>query len=307
MKSRNNNQVRVVAPEQDARLRLLAEACIRFGLPDSLADILAEGYVARLRRRVYQSLNDEIGSGDDVEALCGWGGPPRVLAKALQRGQYVREINGVYVMTDAVNEAPEYLKKRWKRCDKAGYVAAVKRSARPNVVHQYSPYDGGDGPELLIQPEEDHMQRGQGEGSTEACPQETLFGYEPEQQGEVHVASDTGGHKQIGHRQIVQYWHQRYIERENPSGYPWRKSDFKYIQWILQAIGDIHRVKRILDAYLANRSAFYRGHELRKLYNNLAEFARPGNRAHAHAHAGTDAAGRSSDLGSQASTEAGRL
>ena len=280
MKSRHNNQVRVVAPEQDARLRQIAEACIRSGLPDGLADILAEGYVARLRRRVYQAMNDEIGSGDDVEALCGWQGPPRVLAKALERALYVRDINGVYVMTDAVNEAPEYLKKRWKRCDRAGYVAAVKRSARPNVVHQRG--DAGDGQEFVVPPEEDDMQR-----------QDTLFGFEPEKQGEMHVASE-----QSGHKQIVEYWHQRYIEKETPSGYPWRKSDFKYVEWIIGAIGDIHRVKRILDAYLANRSAFYRGHELRKLYNNLAEFS---------GGTGADAAGRASALGSQASTEAGRL
>lgn len=279
MESRHNNQVRVVAPEQDARLRHIAEACIRSGLPDGLADILAEGYVARLRRRIYQAMQDEIGSGDDVEALCGWGGPPRVLTKALERAKYVREINGVYVMTDAVNEAPEYLKKRWKRCDRAGYVAAVKRSAPPNVVHPRG--DAGEGQEFVVPPEEDDMQQ-----------QLLLFSFEPEKPGEMHVTSE-----ECGHRQIVQYWSQRYIEKENPSGYPWRKSDFKYVEWIIGAIRDIHRVKCILDAYLAKRTAFYRGHELRKLYKNLAEFS----------GAGADAAGRSSALGSQASTEAGRL
>src|SRR5512133_3666511 len=100
MKSRHNNQVRVVAPEQDARLRLIAETCIRSGLPESLADILAEGYVTRLRRRVYQAMKDEIGSGDDLEVLCGWNGPPRVLAVAMAKANYVRDIHGVYVMTD---------------------------------------------------------------------------------------------------------------------------------------------------------------------------------------------------------------
>lgn len=281
----NNNQVRVVAPEQDARLRLIAEACVRSGLPEPLADILAEGYVARLRRRVYQALNDEIGSGDDVEELCGWTGPPRVLAVALARANYLRDIHGVYVMTDAVNEAPEYLKKRWKRCDRAGYVAAVKRSARPNVVHQQRANAVWDEQGWIANLEEDDMQQ----------EQETLFGVEPEKQGEVHVAST-----QSGHKQIVEYWHKRYIEKDNPAGYPWRKSDFKYIEWILIALGDIHAVKRTLDAYLANRSAFYRGHELRKLYHNLAEFTRAGG-------TGADAAGRSPALGSQASTEAGRL
>src|SRR5438128_2549870 len=115
---RRNSQVRVVSPERDSRMGIVRDAIARSGLPEPLpayAETLAEGYIARLRRRVYEALNDVIGTGDDLEALCGWRGAPRTLAVAMQRAGYVKDICGVLVMVDAVNEAPEYLKKRWMR------------------------------------------------------------------------------------------------------------------------------------------------------------------------------------------------
>ena len=66
---RRSNQVRVVDPEQDRRLHQIGETLIRDGYAAATADILAEGFVGRLRRRVYAALDDVIGSGDDLEAL----------------------------------------------------------------------------------------------------------------------------------------------------------------------------------------------------------------------------------------------
>jgi hypothetical protein len=142
---------------------------------------LAEGFIARLRRRVWASLDDLIGDGDDVEALCGWKGPPRYLSArvGLQAG-YIRDIHGVYVMGDAVNEAPEYVKKRWQRANRPGYEEAVKRCGKPNVANQ----------RMTVPGDEDDYDY-EGEMKKEADMHNTqgsLFGIEPDQPGEKHVA-----------------------------------------------------------------------------------------------------------------------
>jgi hypothetical protein len=247
VKQRHNNQDRVVAPEADARLRQIAEACARSGLPEAFCDILAEGYVFRLRRRAWAQLDDRVGTGDDVEALCGWKGPPRALAKALERAGYVQDQKGVLIAVDAIAEAPEYIKARWRRRDKASYDAAAERAAQqvPNVVHPRWP-----------QPEED---------TEDAMPPDTLFGPVPD------VPGDNANGQSI-HAKFSRRWAERYRAVEGRS-YTWgRKSDERFIKWITDTLESWTECERVIDAYLADRRPFFARHELRKLYANLADF-----------------------------------
>jgi hypothetical protein len=276
---RRSNQVRVVDPEQDRRLHLIGETLIRDGYPAVTADILAEGFVGRLRRRVYAALDDVIGSGDDLEALAGWKGPPRSLAAAMLRAGYVREINGVLVMVDAVNEAPEYVKKRWSRQKPLAYKQAVARCGKPNIANEQAGYTDDDGDDWDFEAEmkkESDMQEQIG-----------LFGAEPDKPGEKHVATP-------GFTELKEFWHARYREVEGIT-YPWRSRDFAELKRIIDALHDVHRAKRAIDKFLACRERFYEGHELRKLTNDLARFA------------GADAAGIDPQLRSQAGAERGRL
>lgn len=254
--SRRGNQIRVVEPDGDARIRAIAEAVCRAGYPEAFAGILAEGFIARLRRQVWAALNDLIGDGDDVEALCGWKGPPRSLTVALERAGYVNDVQGVFVMGDAVNEAPEYVKKRWQRANRAGYDAAVARCGKPNVVNARLAVAG-------IDDDYDY----EGEMKKEADMHESqgsLFGVEPDQPGEKHVAI-------TGFTQFKEAWHAAYHAAYG-FAYPWRPRDFKEIERIVAALADAADYPRIIRAYLACRERFYAGHELRKLYTDLAKF-----------------------------------
>lgn len=244
---RHNNQDRAVAPEQDARLREIAAVLSRSGLPAELCDILAEGYIFRLRRRAWSQLSDQMGTGDDVESLLGWKGPPRVLSKALERAGYLKDAKGVLLATDAVPEAPEYIKARWRRHSKADYDAAAARaSEQPNTVNPVKP------PRPPLPEWEDDM------------PQETLFGSMPDEP-EKHC------HATPGHRELVTYWAERYLAAERRH-YVWRKSDFRFIQLILNESDSLAAAKRAADGFLAERTPFYAGHLLRQLYADINKF-----------------------------------
>jgi hypothetical protein len=251
---RRTNQIRVVDPEQDRRLRMVADALLRSGVPDTYALILAEGHVARLRRRVYSALDDVIGSGDDLEALAGWQGPPRSLSAAMQRAGYVREVNGVLIMVDAVAEAPEYVKKRWQRQRRASYDAAVKRAAAPNIVHQRYGVPGDD---------DDYDYEGEMSKET-AWQQQGLFGPDP-QGAEQHATTP-------GHREVRDYWLQRYAAVFGRD-YVFGGRDAKAIATIIAAITDVHRVQRIIDAYFTERREFFAGHPTWKLAADINRYA----------------------------------
>jgi hypothetical protein len=252
------NQVRVIDPEQDRRLRLVSETLARDGMPAALTDILAEGFVARLRRRVYAALDDVLGSGDDVEALAGWQGPPRSLVAALQRASYVREINGVFVMVDAVNEAPEYAKKRWQRQKPETYKRAVARCAKPNVANaKAGTVDDADDDwdfEAELQ-QEDDMQK----------EQPGLFGDAAVQPGEKHVGTP-------GFDEAKKCWHEAYLA-VNKVSYPWNDRRWtRELVALLELAGDVHRLKRVFAVYLADRTPRYVGHQLGWLKHDFARF-----------------------------------
>jgi hypothetical protein len=253
---KRGNQIRVVDPDGDNRIKAIAQAVATAGYPESLAATLAEGFIARLRRRVYAALDDLIGDGDDVEALCGWKGPPRYLSAALLQAGYIRDIHGVYVMGDAVNEAPEYVKKRWQRANRPGYEEAVKRCGKPNVANQ----------RMTVPGDEDDYDY-EGEMKKEADMHNTqgsLFGIEPDQPGEKHVAI-------TGFTQFKEAYHAAYLAAYGHA-YPWRPRDFKEIERIVAALADANAYPRLIAAFLACRDKFYAGHELRKLYTDLAKF-----------------------------------
>lgn len=255
---RRSNQVRVLDPEQDRRLRFVAEAIASAGTPAAIADILAEGFVARLRRRVYAALDDAIGDGDDLEALAGWQGPSRSLAGALMRAGYVRDIGGVIVMVDAVNEAPEYVKKRWIRQKPEGYRRAVGRCGQPNVASEKAGYtDGADDPwdfDAEMKKESDMQNQG------------WLFGVEPDTPGEKHVATP-------GFREFCDYWHERYQEVEGVR-YPWGGRDNREVKQLLDRLQhDLNRAKLAAECFLACREARYAGHELRWLNIELPRWS----------------------------------
>ena len=258
---RRSNQVRVLDPEQDRRLHLVAEAIASAGIPAATADILAEGFVARLRRRVYAALDDVIGDGDDLEALAGWQGPSRSLAEPLMRAGYVRDIGGILVMVDAVNEAPEYVKKRWIRQKPAEYRRAVGRCGQPNVASEKAGYtDGEDDPwdyEAEMNKESDMQDQG------------WLFGVEPDTPGEKHVATP-------GFREFCDYWHKRYQEVEGVR-YPWGGRDNREVKQLLDRLQhDTSRAKLAAERFLACREARYAGHELRWLNIELPRWSSGG-------------------------------
>jgi hypothetical protein len=178
------------------------------------------------------------------------------LSAALQRADYIRETQGVYVMGDAVNEAPEYVKKRWQRANRAGYDAAVRGAGSPTWSTQRHAVEGTEDDydyEAEMKKDAD-MQAEQG----------SLFGVEPDQPGEKHVAT-------TGFVQFKEAYHEAYRSAYGHA-YPWRPRDFKEIERIVAAVADAHDYARIIAAYLADRSQFYAGHELRKLYADLAKF-----------------------------------
>lgn len=243
------NRDRVVSPDQDDRLKHVAQAIANAGLPAALADILAEGYIARLRRRVWEAMTDVVGTGDDVESLCSWKGPPRTLCAVFLRAGYLREIGGIMVCPDAVQEAPEYIKKRWHRHDRAGYVKAVKRCNTPNIVHHWH--------DAQTQEPEDE------EWIEEMCSDLNLFG----EAGEPRAKDATTP----GFKEFSSHWHERFRAIEGIT-YPWRPADNKFVQQIVTAVPGYVECRNIIDAYLADRSSFFRGHELRKLFAHLAQF-----------------------------------
>jgi hypothetical protein len=254
---RPRNQDRVVDPDRDERLRAISECVARSGYPAELSDILAEGFVARLRRRVYAALSDVIGTGDDLEALAGWKGSPRSLAAAMRRAGYVRDIQGVCVMVDAINEAPEYLKKRWQRSNRQSYDAAVKRGGQPNIVNR--PYGvPGDDDDYDYDAEalrEDDMQNQKG-----------LFGDDnPTAEREKHVARNPG------FSEASAAWAQLYEQAEGRK-YTWRGRCNRHVADILKLAGSVADFERIAAAYLADRSNFYAGHELRILARDFIRF-----------------------------------
>lgn len=282
--ARPRNQLRQTAPERDTRLATISAACARAGVPDALCDVYAEGLVARLRRRVFEALSDVIGTGDDLEALAGWKGPPRLLAKAFELAGYCRDFGGVLVMVDAIPEAPEYVKKRWLRANRATYAEAVCRADKPNIVHADRP-SPSQGPESTPQVEDDIM-----------ATTESLFGELPEKHGEGANGQEEEA-KQPGYRQVADFWHAAY-KRQYGREYPWRPQCRRMLKLTLDAIGEVEGAKRILATYLADRRGFYAGHELRKLYANLAEFT---------AKRGAQPGGSAGRLGSQARPGQGRL
>jgi hypothetical protein len=277
-KQRHNNQVRVVAPESDGRLKRIAEALIRSGLPDALSAVLAEGFVALLRRRVWTALDDVVGGADDVEALLGWQGPPRDLAYALQREGYVRDINGVLVAVDAVTEAPEYIKARWRRGNLAGYEAARGRATDPNIIHQREEAPTGTDREDTTHPG-------------------TLFGVAADQPGESADVRKPKKSTTPGFDEFKRYWHARYTE-ETGNRYPWQPADFKHVERIVKAVRDARAAANVADAYFRCREPFYAGHSLGKLVSALPRFVEA---------AGTDSDRGHSPLASQARTDAARL
>jgi hypothetical protein len=258
--NRRPNQIRVVEPENDRRLAVVAEALVNAGYPAAIAPVLAEGFVARLRRRVYAALDDVVGSGDDLEALAGWQGPPRSLSAAMVRAKYVRPLDGVLVMVDAVNEAPEYLKKRWQRQNRKGYDAAVRRCAEPNVAHQRVGVPGDDD-------DYDYAAEERRERELWDMPDQTsLFGPEPSEPGAKYA-------NQSEHQAVVHYWTEHYPAQHGGVKYPWRKRDFRHVAEFIAAVPDAQRRRWIIDAYLRCPKPFFRGHEWRKLIDGLAEFA----------------------------------
>jgi hypothetical protein len=118
----------------------------------------------------------------------------------------------------------------------------------------------------------------------------TLFGDATERPEDAHVAPSVTAAEfsTPGHREVVTYYHTQYKLAEGRK-YPWRPRDFKVVQQLIVALGDVHAVYRAVDRFLATRTAFYRGHELRKLYDNLAEFAGDAGGGPGWRDAGTDA------------------
>lgn len=251
---RHNNQDRVVAPQMDTRLAHVKAACVRCGFPPNLCDIIAEGYVFRLRRIAWSNLDDVIGNGDDVERAVGWQGPPRVLAKALENAGYLVDAKGIYLAVEAISEAPEYIKARWRRHSKAAYDAAAARAVSPNVLHPRP-----------VELEPEHT-----EWEEEHMPPDTLFGPMPDAPKESGNAAPPT--PQSPHAKFSKYFDDAY-RRVYGRGYLWgRKSDEAFIKWIIGAADSITECFAIIDAFLAERSPFYQGHALRKLYADLDRF-----------------------------------
>lgn len=216
-------------------------------MPDHLADILAEGFIARLRRRVWEQLNDVIGSGDDVESLCSWKGPTRSLSAAMSKAEYIREIQGVYVCCDAVTEAPEYIKQRWRRSNLAGYNAARSRA---------------EGPALFNEPKPSAKQH-EGDVTTEAG------GSANAGDGESHAAEEP---KNPGFVRVKEFWHKLYLARTG-NKYPWRGHDFKCLAKLIELAKDIHALEPVMRAYIKCNEPFYAGWELRWLFRDYARFS----------------------------------
>jgi hypothetical protein len=260
MPSRRPNQVRVVEPENDRRLEVVSQALSNAGYDPILAPVLAEGFIARLRRRVYAALDDVVGTGDDLEVLAGWQAAPMSLASALLKAKYVREYDGVLCMVDAVNEAPEYIKKRWQRQNRKGYDAAVRRCGEPNVAHQRTGVPGDDD-------DYDYVGELRREQEIWDMPeQSSLFGAEPAEAGEKYATKSE-------HQAVVHYWTERYPRFHAGVKYPWRPRDFRHVAGFIDAVPDAKRREWVIDAYLACPKPYFRGHEWRKLIDNLAEFA----------------------------------
>jgi hypothetical protein len=272
---RATGQARAIHPHQDERIQKLGQALAQCGIPAALSEIVAEGYVSRLRRWVYEQMDDCVGTRDDLELMLGWNGPPRHLAIALEKFHYIKEVNGVLVAVDAVNEAPQYVAQRWRRWHKKGWVKAMERANNPNVVNN----------KIDEQLEAQHEDR-EREAAVEV--DHTLFGpVEQITEGKTHGAGIPG------HRELVAYWHERYPSTPEGLAYPWRKRDFKIVGDILAAVGDIHRCKDIFDRYLKCRQPFFAGHDLSKLLGQLPQF--------------TGAGVRGAEFASQATTESAIL
>lgn len=248
-KGRHNNQDRVVAPELDTRLQSIAQACVRSGFPPNLCDTLAEGYVFRLRRRCWSNLTDSVGTGDDVERMVGWQGPPRVLSHALENAGYLRDVKGVYLAVDCVAEAPEYIKARWRRHNKAAYDDAAARATAPNVLH----------PRPV---ERDQMQS---EWEEDAMPQDTLFGMIPD-------VPEEKGRALTPHAKFSKYFDDAY-RKVYPRGYLWgRKADERRIKQLLEILDSLTECYAVIDAFFADRCAFNDGHPLWKLCSGIDKY-----------------------------------
>lgn len=236
-----SNQERSVAPVADGRLKRVAEACKSAGLPPSLCLTLALGYIASLRLWVWHKLTDVIGSADELEAMVGWSGPPRHLAKALEIGKYVGDFNGVYCATDAVTECPEYVRRRWIRANKESYQKARERATAPGIAES-------------LQDDE-----------TVATPQGNGWLFE----GAEDVATKPG------HDRIVKYWFKRFKELINPSGYVSFPADFKLVKDLLDATNSVSRIERAIDAFLTSKDPICSGYSFRTFYRFFHKFDRP--------------------------------
>jgi hypothetical protein len=230
-------------PGRDERLRKVAAAVALAGVEPELIYVVAEGVIARLRRRVFERLDDRMGDTADLIALSGWTKPPDGLIAALEAGEYIDEEAGAWFMIDAVNEAPEYVRKRWRRYSRPSYDAAMKRADNHNVL--FPVWEQDDQPETAmpyVKPP--------------AKPRRTS--------GEKHGSADYNAFRT--------HWEALYRERVNPAGYVWNfGADGRIIHELLNAVG-LDGLKGAAKRFVESRDPWYAGHELWKLRRHINRF-----------------------------------
>ncbi|MCC7147150.1 MAG: hypothetical protein IT443_11950 [Phycisphaeraceae bacterium] len=198
-------------------------------MPSAIALLVAEGLLARLRVVCWTQCTDLLGTPDDVDALCGWTNPPRVLAKLLRAAGLLGVESGELFCPSAIREAPEYVKKRWGRRNPASYRAAIQRAKKAQADPVPATEDEADTPDEV-----------------------DLFG-----QRIIH-ANDKAT---AGFQAVVSVWFAIY-ERRYGRRYAFKAKDGAIIKKALGSGASHEDLCAALERYLACTEPFYAGHDL---------------------------------------------
>lgn len=247
----------------DKRIATLAAGLFRTGTPRDFCRIAALGYMLALWRVVWTNHNTLLGKVHELERALEWPGSQGELAACLLRAGLIVEENGEYVDVLAFAEAPEYIRKRWKRKAPVSYTAASVRAEQAKAV----PVEVVEPPAML------------------PTPIVNLFGDTDVPAGTVEVRPNAsrGCVSDItkftpGHKDLVAFWCDEWAKRYG-SKYPFRPADAKHIKSILDACSGFEHAQGTLLSYLDDNDKFLKGHALGRLISNLSRYAAAKKRA----------------------------
>ena len=120
----HNSSLDHLGPVSDLYASVMSPACV--------APVCAVGAMQLLLEHCWEHYTDVVGDGDDIERMCKWPGIPGMFTRAMVKAGLVRLLGkGQYYCPVAVAEAPEHMKKRWRRVSRDTFNTASQRAKKP--------------------------------------------------------------------------------------------------------------------------------------------------------------------------------